>query len=146
MTDINRKAEATWNGDLRHGDGSITAESKTLQGVPFTFKTRFEESMTGTNPEELLAASHAACFSMAFANQLSSRGYKVDHVTTNAICHLSNASGGWKVEKMTLETSGKVEGVDQATFASIAQETDEKFCPISAALRAFPHEVKATLA
>ncbi len=130
MAEIERKAEAVWHGDLRGGNGQINVSSGVLKNVSFSFATRFEQS-PGTNPEELIAAAHAACYSMAFANQLSKRGYKVDHIDTQATCHLSNASGGFKIVKMSLETTGKVEGIDEATFKQVAKETDEQHCPVS---------------
>jgi lipoyl-dependent peroxiredoxin len=145
MAEIDRSAEATWRGDLASGSGELGSNSGTLKQIPYNRKARFEEPVTGTNPEEILAAAHAACYSMAFAGQLSKRGHKVDSVDTRAIVHISNASGGWKVTKITLETRGKVEGIDQAAFAALAKEVDEQHCPISAALRAVEHEVKATL-
>jgi lipoyl-dependent peroxiredoxin len=145
MAEFERKAQAVWNGDLRGGNGSINASSGILKNAAYSFATRFENN-PGTNPEELIAAAHAACFSMALANQLSKRGYKVDNIDTNATVLLSNASGGFKVEKITLETKGKVEGVDEATFKTVAQETQDQHCPISVLLKPGTNvEVQATL-
>jgi osmotically inducible protein OsmC len=130
MPDFERKAAAVWHGDLRDGNGTINASSGLFKDAAYSFSTRFENN-PGTNPEELIAAAQAACFSMAFANQLSKRGFKVDNIDTTATCHLSNASGGYKIVKMSLDVKGKVEGIDVATFKQVAQETDEQHCPVS---------------
>lgn len=134
MPEFDRKAQAVWHGDLRSGNGKINASSGLFKDAAYSFNTRFD-NQPGTNPEELIAAAHAACFSMALANQLSQRGYKVDNVNTSANVHLSNASGSYKVEKITLDVTGKVDAIDEATFKSVAQETHNKFCPISALLK-----------
>src|SRR3954452_11115498 len=125
MAEIDRTAEATWRGDLQSGSGDVGSNSGALKNVAYSVQSRFEEPVTGTNPEELLAASLAACYSMAFANQLNKRGHKVQNVDSRVIVHISNASGGWKVTKITLETRGKVDGIDQAAFAALAKEVDE---------------------
>ncbi len=143
MADLERSAQATWHGDLRGGKGEMSASSGVLKSVAYSFATRFEQA-PGTNPEELLAAAHAACYSMAFANNLSKAGYKVDYVETRAVCHLTPQTGGFKITKMELITRGKVDGIDEATFNKIAKEA-ETGCPVSQALSAITIEAKPTL-
>ncbi|NIO72568.1 MAG: OsmC family peroxiredoxin [Anaerolineae bacterium] len=134
MADIQRTAEAVWSGDLRGGNGRIASRSGVLKDTPYSFATRFEDS-PGTNPEELIAAAHAACYSMAFAHTLSSKGYQPERIETRAICSLSPQEGnGFKITKMRLEARGQVPGIDEATFRQIAQEA-ERGCPVSNALR-----------
>jgi lipoyl-dependent peroxiredoxin len=127
MAAILRTANGTWHGDLKSGKGSIDATSGVLKDTPFTFATRFEK---GTNPEELIAAAHAACFSMAFSNYLSGKGHVPDTIQTQATISLEDG----KINKMHLETRGKVAGLDNATFKQLADEA-EKGCPVSNLLR-----------
>lgn len=129
MAAILRTANGTWHGDLKSGKGSIDATSGVLKDVPFSFATRFENAK-GTNPEELIAAAHAACFSMAFSNFLSGKGHVPDTVQTKATISLENG----KIFAMHLETRGKVAGLDNATFKKLAVEA-EKGCPVSNLLR-----------
>ena len=126
---IQRTANGTWSGDLKSGKGSIDATSGVLQNTPFTFATRFENAK-GTNPEELIAAAHAACYSMAFSHYLSEKGHVPDSVATKATITLDNG----KINAMHLETRGKVPGLDNATFKKFAEEA-EKNCPVSNLLR-----------
>ncbi len=134
MAEINRKASAVWSGDLRGGKGRIYSTSKVLQDVAYSFSTRFENE-PGTNPEELIAAAHAACYSMAFAGTLSSKGYKPQSIETEAICTMTpREGGGWKIAKMHLQVRGQVPGIDEATFEEIAHEADGG-CPVSNLLR-----------
>jgi osmotically inducible protein OsmC len=129
MPVINRTATGTWQGDLKSGKGSIGATSGVLSQTPFTFATRFENAK-GTNPEELIAAAHAACYSMAFSNYLSTNGHVPDTITTRATISLEDG----KITKMHLETRGKVAGLDNATFKRMADEAEKK-CPVSNLLR-----------
>lgn len=129
MAAITRTASGTWTGDLKSGNGTIDATSGVLNATPFTFATRFENAK-GTNPEELIAAAHAACFSMAFSNFLSGKGHVPQEISTQATISLENGS----INKMHLETTGRVEGLDDATFKQLAQEA-EKACPVSNLLR-----------
>lgn len=129
MPAILRTATGTWHGDLKSGKGLIDATSGVLVQTPFTFATRFENAK-GTNPEELIAAAHAACFSMAFSNYLSQQGHVPDTVTTRATISLENGS----INKMHLETRGKVAGLDNDTFKRLADEAEKK-CPVSNLLR-----------
>jgi osmotically inducible protein OsmC len=133
MADIQRSAEATWEGELRGGAGRISSPSGVLADTAYSFATRFE-SAHGTNPEELIAAAHAACYSMAFAATLGRKGHKPQRIHTRAICTLAQQEGGFKIAKMRLEARGAVEGLDDATFKQIAREA-EASCPVSNALR-----------
>jgi osmotically inducible protein OsmC len=145
MADIERTSEATWHGDLRGGNGQITSTSGILKNTQYSFGTRFEQG-AGTNPEELLAAAHAACYSMALANHLSKKGFKVDHIHSRATCHLTpQQPAGFKITKIDLVTRGKVEGIDDATFKAEAKEA-EAGCIVSNALRAITIELDAALA
>ncbi len=121
----------------------MSASSGVLKDVAYSFATRFQQA-PGTNPEELLAAAHAACYSMAFANNLSRQGFKVDYIETNAVCHLTPQTAGFKITKMDLNTRGKVDGIDEATFNKIAKET-ESGCPVSQALASITIEAHPTL-
>jgi lipoyl-dependent peroxiredoxin len=129
MAAIQRTASGTWHGDLKSGNGSIDATSGVLREVPFSFATRFENA-PGTNPEELIAAAHAACFSMAFSNYLSQQGHVPDTITTKATISLDEG----KINKMHLETRGRVAGLDNANFKRLADEAEKK-CPVSNLLR-----------
>ena len=129
MPAIQRTATGTWHGDLRHGKGVIDSTSGVLSQVPFSFKTRFE-SEPGTNPEELIAAAHAACYSMAFSNYLSQQGHVPEIITTRATISLEDG----KITKVHLETRGKVDGVDNDAFKRLADEAEKK-CPVSNLLR-----------
>ncbi len=144
MADIQRSADAVWQGDLRGGNGRISSPSGVLSDTAYSFATRFEQAH-GTNPEELIAAAHAACYSMAFANTLSKQGHVPQRIQTRAVCSLSpQPTGGFKITKMRLETRGQVDGLDEATFQQIADEA-EKACPVSNALRSLQIEVDAKL-
>ena len=146
MAEIKRTADAVWNGDLRGGSGKIASSSGVLKDTPYSFGTRFQQE-PGTNPEELIAAAHAACFSMAFADTLGSKRYKPESIETHATCTVSSqAGGGWKITKMRLVTRGRVPGMDGQTFERIAQEAEGK-CPVSNLLRpGLEIELEATLA
>jgi lipoyl-dependent peroxiredoxin len=129
MAAIERTATGVWKGDLKSGNGLIDSTSGVLSSTPFTFATRFENAK-GTNPEELIAAAHAACFSMAFAHYLSEKGHTVEEITTAATISLEGTS----ITKMHLATKGKVPGLDEAAFKQLAEEA-EKNCPVSNLLR-----------
>jgi len=129
MAAILRTATGTWHGDLKSGKGSIDSTSGVLSATPFTFATRFENAK-GTNPEELIAAAHAACFSMAFSNYLSTQGHVPDTIATKATITLEDG----RIHAMRLETRGKVTGIDNATFKRLADEAEKK-CPVSNLLR-----------
>jgi len=134
MADITRIGEAEWQGDLKQGSGTLGTGSGVLDAQPYSFRTRFEDA-PGTNPEELIAAAHAACYSMAFSHTLAEKGHRPESVRTRATCVLSPHEGcGFRITAMRLEVRGRVPGLDQGTFAEIAREADQG-CPVSNALR-----------
>jgi len=143
---IERKASAVWSGDLKHGSGRFSMASGTLTDTPYSFGTRFENA-PGTNPEELIAAAHASCYSMALAATLGARGFAPDEVETRATCTLEPQSGGgFKITRMHLQSRAKVPGIDATQFAEIAKAA-EATCPVSNALRGgVSIELSATLA
>src|SRR5271169_1881247 len=104
---MKRKASAIWNGDLKTGKGSISTESKTLSNVQYSFTTRFENGV-GTNPEELIAAAHAGCFSMALSAQLGEAGLKPEKIETTAAVSLEKLDKGWTVTEINLDVKAKV--------------------------------------
>ncbi|MCS6869846.1 MAG: OsmC family peroxiredoxin [Anaerolineae bacterium] len=132
MSDIERSATASWSGTLREGTGHISTQSGVLNNTPYTFVTRFEQA-PGTNPEELIAAAEAACFTMNIAAVLGRREYRNVQVDTTATCVLSQVEGGRKITKIKLVTRGKADGLDLATFTEIAEDA-KKNCIISRAL------------
>src|SRR5438132_9873156 len=141
---MDRKASAVWKGGLKDGKGEFSAPSGVFSHVPYTFKTRFEDA-PGTNPEELIGAAHAACYSMALSHVLSEGGHKPTRVSTKADVTLEKVGDGPKITKILLTCEAVVPGIDDKTF----QETANKVktgCPISQALAATPIELKATLA
>lgn len=129
MADIARKASAHWTGDLRSGQGTVSTESGTLQGAQYSFKTRFEQGV-GTNPEELLAAAHAGCFTMQLSALLSGHGHTVEDLRTEAACEMVREGGGFKISTMRLVVRGKVSGSDPADFEEHVQQA-AKMCPLS---------------
>ena len=125
-------ATAAWEGGLRGGKGQFNAKSGAFQG-PYTFATRFE-SAKGTNPEELIAAALAACFSMALSGALEKAGTPPKRVTTTAAATVDKVGEGFRITKIRLETRGEVPGIDQAAFAKAAEGAKEG-CPVSQALK-----------
>ena len=131
---MDSKASAVWKGDLKGGSGTISANSGVLSDAAFTFATRFEGS-PGTNPEELVAAAHAGCFSMALSNELAKGGTTPDHVSTTATVTMEPVEGGVAVTKIHLECSAKVPGISQAAFDETANGA-KTGCPISKLMNA----------
>jgi osmotically inducible protein OsmC len=128
-----RKASAEWTGTLREGEGSMKVASGAFEGA-YSFGTRFEE-VPGTNPEELIGAAHAGCFSMAFSADLGRAGFTPDFVRTTANVHLDRGDSGFSITKIVLNMEAKVPGIDAAKFQEIA-EVSKKNCPVSKALAA----------
>jgi len=128
-----RNAEAVWEGNLKEGHGNIKLASGAFNGA-YSFATRFEEG-TGTNPEELIAAAHAGCFSMALSHGLSQAGHPPKRVHTVAKVHLEKGPDGFGIPRIDLVTEAVVPGIDQATFQQQA-ETAKKNCPVSKVLAA----------
>lgn len=125
-----RSAKAVWNGTLREGDGRVAVESGFVD-VPYTWASRFEEAK-GSNPEELVGAAHAGCFSMFLSALLTKEGHPPTQIRTTAKVHLE---AGPTISKIELETEGVVPGIDEATFDAIARQAKEG-CPVSKALAA----------
>ena len=127
---MKRKASAVWSGDLAGGDGTIDAPSGVLKSTPYSFKTRFEDGVTGTNPEELIAAAHAGCFSMALSHELAQAGFPPSRVATTATLTLDQVEGGFAITAIHLDTDAGVPGIDQAKFDEIAAAA-KAGCPVS---------------
>ncbi len=127
-----RKASAEWRGDLKSGSGNISTESGILKNVVYNFVSRFEQG-NETNPEELIGAAHAACYSMALANGLSGAGFKVNSIKTEDKVHIVKLDSGFTITKIEIESVADVEGIDEATFYKHAEDT-KKACPVSKAL------------
>jgi lipoyl-dependent peroxiredoxin len=125
-------ASAVWDGVLRSGRGHFKAGSGAFEG-DYSFATRFENAR-GTNPEELIAAAHAACLSMALSAGLEKAGTPATRISTKASCTVDKAGEGFKITRMRLEVRGKVAGLDQAGFAKAA-EAAKNGCPVSTALQ-----------
>ena len=134
-----RNAEAVWEGNLQEGHGTFKVGSGAFEGA-YTFKTRFEEE-PGTNPEELVGAAHASCFSMFLSAVLSKAGYKVERIHTKAQVHLEE---GPTITKIHLDTEAKVPGVDEKTFQEQV-DVSKKGCPVSKALTGVNITVNAKL-
>ena len=130
-----RNGSAEWRGDLQSGSGTVTVGDGIFEGA-YSFGSRFGEE-AGTNPEQLLAAAHAACFTMALANMLGSAGHVPESVHTNARVQLRNIDGAPTLSRIDLETEGKVHGVDAQEFERWAEEAKAK-CPVSRALAGVP--------
>jgi osmotically inducible protein OsmC len=125
-------ASATWEGGLKGGRGRFKAGSGAFEG-DYSFATRFEGAR-GTNPEELIAAAHAACLSMALSAGLEKSGTQPTSISTKASCTVEKSGEGFKITRMRLEVRGKVPGMDQAAFAKAAEDA-KKGCPVSQALQ-----------
>ena len=140
---MNRKATARWTGDLKTGNGNVKLGSGAFDGS-YTFGTRFENA-SGTNPEELIGAAHASCFSMALSNALHTAGHSARSIETDATVHLEKGEQGMGISRIELVTTGDVPGIDQAEFERFAEAT-RSGCIVSRALSAVPMTVEARLA
>ena len=139
-----RTANARWEGGLKDGKGNMRLGGGAFEGQ-YSFSSRFEEGV-GTNPEELIAAAHAGCFSMAFSGGLEKAGYSPNSVETEAKVHLSPADGGgFRISRIDLVTNADVPGIEEDAFQQAAQAAKEG-CPVSKALAAVEITVDATLA
>src|SRR5262245_848181 len=137
-----RRAEAVWNGSLREGKGNIKLGSGAYNGE-YSFKTRFEDA-PGTNPEELIAAAHAACFSMALASGLGKAGFNPTRVKTTADVALEKVGEGFKITTIKLTTEAMVPNITEAQFKEAAEKA-KTGCPVSQALAATPITLEAKL-
>jgi len=131
---VKRKASAVWRGDLKVGKGNISTESGVLKETQYSFSTRFENGV-GTNPEELIAAAHAGCFSMAFSAELGKAGITPESISTTATVTLEKADAGFTVTQSHLDVTAKIPGVDKAKALEIANAA-KAGCPISRLLKA----------
>ena len=129
-----RKAKAVWRGTGRDGNGDLSTDSGVLASTPYSFKTRFENEK-GTNPEELIAAAHAGCFTMALAFGLQMAGFNPTEISTEAAVSLEPEGKGFKISRSALTLRAKVPNLDEAKFAELAKDA-EKNCPVSKVLNA----------
>jgi osmotically inducible protein OsmC len=128
---VTRQSEAQWNGKLQSGTGTVKLGSGTFTGN-YSFDSRFQEGI-GTNPEELIAAAHAGCFSMALAHALEEEGYTPEHVQTTAAVNIEKLDTGFAITQIQLDTEAKVPKIDPQTFEKIAEQA-KSGCPVSKVL------------
>ena len=126
---MKRTGSAVWQGGIRDGKGTVSTESGVLDGAQYSFSTRFEDGK-GTNPEELLAAAHAGCFSMALSKQLNDAGFTADSINTTAAVRLEKTDAGFQITKVHLDVTARVPGADQAAFETAAGNA-KAGCPVS---------------
>ena|SRR5689334_7881825 len=131
---MKRKASAVWKGEIKGGSGTISTESGLLSQAQYSFSTRFENGK-GTNPEELIAAAHAGCFSMALSAQLGTAGLKPESIATTATVTLDKTDAGFTITAVHLDVTAKVPGADPAAFATAATNA-KTGCPVSRLLNA----------
>jgi lipoyl-dependent peroxiredoxin len=131
---MKRKASATWSGSLKEGQGSISSESGVLSSTPYSFRTRFEAEK-GTNPEELIAAAHAGCFSMAFSMILGLAGLTPEKIETTATVALEPKDGGFAITSSHLEMQAAIPGASETQFKELAEKA-KAGCPVSKLLNA----------
>ena len=131
---MQRKASAVWKGGLKDGKGTVSSSSGVLNNTPYSFTTRFENE-PGTNPEELIAAAHAACFSMALSAQLGAANLTADSISTAATLTMDKLEAGWTITKIHLDVTARVPKADAAAF-NTAADNAKKGCPVSKVLNA----------
>jgi lipoyl-dependent peroxiredoxin len=127
-----RTANAEWRGDLKNGDGNLSTETGTLKNIPYNAVSRFEQGDL-TNPEEILGAAHAACYSMALANSLSKEGFKVNSIKTEDKVTIVKLESGFTITKIEVSTVGDVDNIEEEKFKGFAEKT-KTGCPVSKAL------------
>jgi len=138
-----RVAHASWQGTVADGAGRIAVGSGAFDGT-FTLRARVEEGLPATNPEELIGAGHAGCFTMSLANLMSEAGHPPANLNTTARVHLEQLEPGFRITRIELDTVGEAEGMDDATFAALADQA-KSTCPVSLALTGTDITLKATL-
>jgi len=131
---MKRTASAVWQGNLKEGHGSLSAQSGILKETPYSFRSRFGDGVE-TNPEELIAAAHAGCFTMALSLFLQNAGFTADQLSTKATLSLDQVEGGFAITAIHLDLTGKVPGIDEAKFQEVAA-TAKANCPVSQVLKA----------
>lgn len=142
---MEKTASVHWEGQGKQGKGRISTETGALKDYPYGFASRFEDDRKGTNPEEILGAAHAACFTMAFSFACDKAGFATSSVDTKAAVRLTKAGEGFVIDRIALELSAKVAGIDEAKFQEIANSAKQN-CPLSKALASVPEiTLKATL-
>ncbi len=129
-----RSAKVVWDGGLRDGSGTLNVASGAFPEQHVTFSARTEQPDGMTSPEELIAAAHAICYSMAFSNALGQAGHAPERLEVSAVCSLDRVEGGLKISTMRLSVQGNVQGLDNNRFAEIAEQAEQR-CPVSNALR-----------
>lgn len=139
---IQKNGSAHWSGGLKDGKGEISTESGALKAQPYGFNTRFE-GKPGTNPEELIGAAHAACFTMALSMMLGEAGLTADSLDTKAVVSLEKVDGGFAITGIELNLRGSVPGADEAKFKEIAEKA-KAGCPVSKALSAVAISLNVT--
>jgi len=140
---MDRSASALWHGNLKEGSGSISTQSGTLKDAQYGFKSRFENGV-GTNPEELIAAAHAGCFTMALSNELSTAGHTPDSVDTTAVVTMEITDDGPTVTKIHLTTKASIPNIEKDKFDELAKKAKDH-CPISRLLKAAEISLDASL-
>lgn len=141
---MTRTASAHWSGALSDGSGAISTETGTLDETPYSFDTRFKGEGTGTNPEELLGAAHAACFTMQLSHNLAEAGHPPTRAETTAQVHLQQVEGGFEIPSVHLVLTAAVPGISEEDFRRIANDAKTN-CPLSKVLRAADITLDATL-
>ncbi|MDX5345658.1 MAG: OsmC family peroxiredoxin [Hymenobacteraceae bacterium] len=142
----NNTGTAIWRGGLKGGDGSVSTQSNALHNSQYTYKTRFEDDRNGTNPEELIGAAHAACFSQFLAALLEKEEKTPNEIKTDSVVTLSKNDSGPFISKIELRTTANVPDIEDAMFQELAQKAKEN-CPVSKVLKAVPEmTLQATLA
>lgn len=131
---MDRKARAVWEGDIKSGRGQLSSDSGVLKDHPYSFATRFGET-PGTNPEELIAAAHAGCFTMALSGALGKKGFTADRLETSATVTIGKDGEGFKIGSSRLKLRAQVPDIDEKTFRAIAEDAKEN-CPVSKVLNA----------
>ncbi len=131
---MKRTASAVWQGTLKEGNGKLSMQSGVFKDTPYTFRSRFGDGAE-TNPEELLAAAHAGCFTMALSMVLGNAGHPPERLATQAVATLEQVDGKWTITAIHLDLKGKVPGIDRAKFEALADEAKAN-CPVSRVLNA----------
>ena len=134
---MKRTASAVWNGDLKQGKGTLSTQGGVLNKTPYSFAARFEQG-AGTNPEELIAAAHAGCFTMQLSAFLAQAGFTAEELTTNATLTFEQVDGTWTITTIHLDLTARVPGIEAAKFEEIANDAKAK-CPVSRVLKADIH-------
>ena len=143
---LKRSSTAVWHGNGPKGNGTLTTLSGALKDQPYSANTRFasEDGKAGTNPEELIAAAHAGCFTMALSFQLTNAGHEPTELQTTAVVSIEKQDAGWTITGIQLDVTGKVPGVSAEQFQTLA-DAAKKGCPVSRALSATPISMTAKL-